>query len=98
VPPLPFLAAKPSLGEAVAWTWTAFWKLSRDRAFGFGEGPIPEIAVRDFAAWHGMGPGDAYERFEALIFDMDTAYLDHRAEQREADRRQAELDARRGIR
>jgi hypothetical protein len=52
----------------------AYQDLSSCRSYGWGAGPIPWTAVRDYATARGMDD-DEYEEFAALIRMLDLEYL-----------------------
>ena len=56
--------------------FTAFMELSTCRAFGFGAGPIPWSAIRDYATAHELEEDQTQELF-FFTMRMDRAYLEY---------------------
>lgn len=74
--PLPdWIKNKPELAMGLEFYYMAFMELCSCRAIGMGEGPIPWIAMVQYAMVHGI---DEFERFTSLMFDMDNTYLTER--------------------
>lgn len=59
---------------------SAFWSLSSCRSIGFGEGPIPWTAVREYGKMLRLGDDDFAELSE-VIGALDREYLTIRSEQ-----------------
>lgn len=54
--------------------WNAFWDLGKDRAFGFGVGPIPWSAIDRYAQRHQIDDPDEFDRFNLLVSAMDREF------------------------
>jgi hypothetical protein len=73
--PLPdAIKERPVLMIGLEVYWKAFWELSTCRAIGMMEGPIPWLAIRDYAFDFNL-EGLSKVRFYAIIRGMDNAYL-----------------------
>lgn len=79
------MLAKPDLPGHLAFEWTAFQRLSRDRPVGFSIGPIPWASIDRYAARYGPHDADAFERFERLIAAMDAVVMRRAAEKAAED-------------
>jgi hypothetical protein len=58
----------------------AFWRLSTERSIGFAMGPIPHSKILEYAYEAGLESG-TIALFEAVIRQMDSAYVEWSAEQ-----------------
>lgn len=77
--PLPqAIANAPELELGLDLFYLAFMDLTTCRSMGFGEGPIPWSAVRDYCDELGL-EGEQRDDMFIHIRLMDTAYLNHRA-------------------
>lgn len=77
--PLPkAIADAPELEPGLDLFYLAFMDLTTCRSMGFGEGPIPWTAVRDYCNDMDL-EGDQREDMFIHIRLMDTVYLNHRA-------------------
>jgi hypothetical protein len=77
--PLPkAIADAPELELGLELFYLAFMDLTTCRSMGFGEGPIPWTAVRDYCDDMEL-VGDQRDDMFAHIRMMDTVYLNHRA-------------------
>lgn len=56
--------------------WEAFWELTTCRSVGFSMGPIPWLAMREYAVTFEMG-GDQQDDLFYLVREMDNAYINH---------------------
>lgn len=74
------IANRPELAFGLEWYLTAFYELGTDRPIGFGPGPIPGSAIREFALWYGVSP-DEYDDFNYLIRELDGEWLKWAAKQ-----------------
>lgn len=64
----------PPIRDVEVAFWIAFGELSTTRQTGFGPGPIPYDAIRDYET------GIDSELFAIVIRSMDRAYLAHKKE------------------
>jgi hypothetical protein len=76
------IADPPELDPGLQWYLSAFFELSTDRSMGFGPGPIPGMAIRDFAKWYQV-TADEFDDFVYLIRELDAEWLDWTAKQSE---------------
>lgn len=75
---------KPTLEPHLVPIRRAFRATSTDRQIGFGgAGPIPFSSLDRYAARYGIEDIDEFDRFIALIWAMDGAFLDHMNRKRE---------------
>lgn len=68
---------KPDLLIGLEFYWKAFWELSTCRQFGYGEGPIPWLAMMQYARQYEI-IGEEFDRFVLVLKFMDTEYLKFR--------------------
>lgn len=81
--PLPkAIADAPELELGLDLFYLAFMDLTTCRSMGFGEGPIPWSAVRDYCDEMEL-EGDQREDMFNHIRMMDTTYLNHRASKKQ---------------
>jgi len=66
----------PDLNLGLSLYFTAFWDLDTCRPVGFGYGPIPWSAVRDYALTFEFDE-EQQEALFYLIRKLDNAYLQH---------------------
>jgi len=66
----------PALELGLELYWDAFWDLSTCRPSGFGAGPIPWLAIRDYGLTFGFDDEQLEDLFY-LVRVMDNAYLEH---------------------
>jgi hypothetical protein len=86
--PLPAaIANAPELELGLDLFYLAFMDLTTCRSMGFGEGPVPWSAVRDYCNELEL-EGDQREDMFAHIRLMDTAYLSYRAAKTKAAKRE----------
>lgn len=79
--PLPdAIANAPELELGLDLFYTAFHDLSSCRTLGFGEGPIPWLAVDDYCRRQGI-TGVQREDMLYHVQQLDTVYLEYRAKQ-----------------
>lgn len=79
--PLPqAIANAPVLTLGLEFYYTAFLDLTTDRAFGYGEGPIPWSSVERYCDRYGV-QGEDREDMHHHMRAMDQAYLEHRGKQ-----------------
>lgn len=71
---LPFMQARTEVEAHLAFEWTAYHRLNRDRPVGFGAAPLPWSSIDRYAQRYGI-EGDAFERFTKLMQAMDAAFL-----------------------
>ncbi len=64
----------PTLHDGLALYFNAFIELGSCRSIGFGVGPIPWTAMREYARWMRMDRQDAADFFW-IMQKMDEAYL-----------------------
>lgn len=72
----------PEIPFGSDWVYSAFWCLSADRSIGWGAGPIPWTAIRDYHDAFGWA-ADSLEEFASLIRAMDAAFLAYDRAQRD---------------
>lgn len=72
----PALANRPPLPDHLRFVWAAFANLSRDRSLSEGRGYIPFAAIDAYARRYGLDHTDEFDRFMALIFALDRAFLE----------------------
>lgn len=65
---------------------TAFWRLCTCRPGGMDLGAIPWDRMRDYARDHGLDE-DTTEAFYTVIGEMDAAYLQWHADERERNKK-----------
>lgn len=76
--PLPdWIKNKPELEIGLEFYYMSFMDLSTCRSIGMGEGPIPWIALKQYAEVYDIY-GIEFERFVTILNNMDTAYLEER--------------------
>ena len=68
----------PELNLGLELYWDAFWDLSTCRPTGFGAGPIPWLAVRDYSLTFEFDDEQQDDLFH-LIRLMDNEYINHYA-------------------
>ncbi len=68
----------PELELGLELYYGAFWDLDSCRPLGMGEGPIPWIAIEQYAQLNDI-VGDQREMLHFHIRQLDNAYLQHRA-------------------
>lgn len=73
----------PHLAFGLELYWDAFWDLSTCRATGFGVGPIPWSAMRDYAVTFELDE-EQQEDLYYLVRVMDNTFLDHHSEKKES--------------
>lgn len=79
-PPPAWSAQEPPLGEADGFFLLSFGDLSTCRTFGFAMGPIPWVAIVEYADRAGL-LGQIHTGFVRVIREMDQEFLDwHEAE------------------
>jgi hypothetical protein len=72
---LPALESMITPQPHLLFIWNAFSKLSTERTFGMGPGPIPVVSVIErYGRDHGVVHLD---RFVHLVREMDSAWLHH---------------------
>lgn len=77
--PLPdAIARAPQLQMGLELFYTAFMELSTCRSIGFGEGPIPWTATRDYCDEFALDGDQRLDMFYHIAA-MDTVYLQFRA-------------------
>lgn len=69
--PEPFLD-KPEILPVSQFYWTAFCDLVTERQIGMGVGPIPRSKAREYAFQQGVVDEDGFDRFWAIIHEVDT--------------------------
>lgn len=69
------LETRPEIPPPYAHYWEAFHALSRDRAMGFGPGPIPWSAIDRYATRIGLTDPDAFADLAAVVMAVDGRYL-----------------------
>lgn len=74
------IANAPILTEGLELYFMAFLDLTTCRSYGMSEGPIPWIAIRDWAAYNKLSAYQTDDLFY-MVREMDNAYLDYRAKQ-----------------
>ena len=74
-------ADTPKLKPEDQFYWDAFWRLTRDRDFGMGEGYISFQAIDCFARRYDIDDWD-FEDLFSNITAMDTVYLEEREKKR----------------
>lgn len=70
----------PEIPFGSEWIYGAFWDLHTCRPYGWGAGPIPWTAMRDYYTAFEMDT-DEFEDFAHLIRAMDNAFLAYDREQ-----------------
>ena len=70
----------PELGLGLELFYNAFNDLTPCRAIGFGEGPIPWLAIDDYCRRQGI-TGVQREDLLYHVQQLDTVYLEYRAKQ-----------------
>jgi hypothetical protein len=68
----------PELMMGLELYWDAFWDLSTCRVSGFGAGPIPWLAMREYALTFGFDEEQMDDLFY-FVRVMDNEYLNHYA-------------------
>lgn len=80
--PIPALQTKVTPAPHLLYVWEAFGRLSTERSFGFGPGPIPVVSrIERYGRDLGIGHLD---RFVALVRQMDDAWLLYASERSKA--------------
>ena len=74
-------ADTPKLKPEDQFYWDAFWRLTRDRDFGMGEGYISFQAIDCFARRYDIDDWD-FEDLFSNITTMDTVYMEEREKKR----------------
>jgi hypothetical protein len=64
----------PRLPNSLMFYWFAFWELSSCRQVGFAAGPIPWVAMNDYATRYLITELTDFEIFSDLMFAMDKKY------------------------
>lgn len=72
----------PELQLGLELYWDAFWDLSTCRTSGFGAGPIPWLAVREYALTFEFDEEQMNDLFY-LVRRMDNVYLEHHKKKQE---------------
>lgn len=75
---------EPPTDEVMAFYLTAFYRLSTSRQVGMSIGPIPWLAVADYADRMRLDYVNR-ELFEVVIYAMDRAWIDWTEERRAAE-------------
>ena len=83
----PALLNKPKLSLWAAPYWTAYWDLDSSRQLGgTGAGPIPMSEIEAYLRLKNITDLDERGCYITMIRALDSVYLKHMAEQREAER------------
>lgn len=75
----------PTLHLGLELYMSAWLDLNTCRSVGMGEGPIPWLAVHEWANQHELDD-DQREALHVFIVALDAAYFEHRERKRERDR------------
>jgi hypothetical protein len=87
--PLPeAIANAPTIHRGLEPYYVAFWELSTCRGSGFGAGPIPWLAINEYADREGWA-GERYEDLVDFVRALDRTFL---AYQREKEKEKADAD------
>jgi hypothetical protein len=73
----------------LVWVWDAFMELTTCRSIGMALGPIPFLAIKDYALHFGI-TGLRFELFNKLIRAMDRVLLDDSAQKEKKAAKQAQ--------
>lgn len=87
-PPAPLLE-RPDIYLELAFLYSAFWELDASRPVVTGPGPIPYGEVTGWLDEHDV-EGDLRDIIRFLLMEMDRAYLEHRIEKAEKQRKKQE--------
>ncbi len=75
------------LPDDLYFVYQAFWDLDTCRSRGYGMGPIPWVAINEYALRYSVNDFDYFTR---IILAMDTVYLEENEKKQEAARKFAE--------
>ena len=73
------IANAPSLMMGWELYWNAFWDLSTCRQSGFGAGPIPWLAIRDYAVTFGFDEDQEDDLYHFMRV-LDNTFLEHHSD------------------